>query len=448
MVMNASSAGGSAAMGSSDEAARIAPALARFTAWLDRYGETSWDHQSYFAGPIGGRAKALYYRRPRLGMLAVAPMIASEALLPVARHLFWHKQRFPIADAHYAMGFAALAQLGDADGAHYRRAVHFLGVLEQTRSPGYERHGWGYPFDWVTRNGVMAAQTPLITSTPYAYEAFAAVHGLDGQQRWLDVMQSIAEHALQDIPDKALGGNVASCGYNPQDNEGGVINASAYRACLLMNAAVRFDRDDYRRAAERNLNYVLQAQQPDGSWRYATDGVRDFVDHFHTCFVLKALAKIEALGLAGHDGVRRAIESGVAYYVRHLFDSDGLPQPFAKAPRLTVYRHELYDYAECINLCTLLGGRFPDLDDRLRTTLADLLRRWQKADGSFRSRQLLLGWDNVPMHRWAQAQLFRSLALLLSHASPAQHQGTRQRAPDTVAARPSSTAMSVAGAAH
>jgi hypothetical protein len=158
-------------------------------------------------------------------------------------------------------------------------------------------------------------------------------------------------------------------------------------------------------------------------------------------------SSLTALGLAGHDGVRRAIESGVAYYVRHLFDSDGLPQPFAKAPRLTVYRHELYDYAECINLCTLLGGRFPDLDDRLRTTLADLLRRWQKADGSFRSRQLLLGWDNVPMHRWAQAQLFRSLALLLSHASPGQRQGTRQRAPDTVAARPPA-AMSVAGAAH
>jgi hypothetical protein len=26
---------------------------------------------------------------------------------------------------------------------------------------------------------------------------------------------------------------------------------------------------------------------------------------------------------------------------------------------------------------------------------------------------LLLGWDNVPMHRWAQAQLFRSLCFLL-----------------------------------
>jgi hypothetical protein len=95
-----------------------------------------------------------------------------------------------------------------------------------------------------------------------------------------------------------------------------------------------------------------------------------------------------------------------------LFDERGLPKPFSRAPRLTVYRQELYDYAECINLAVLLRGRFGELDARLRTTTDDLLANWQKPDGSFRSRRLLFGWDNLPMHRWAQAQAFRSLCLL------------------------------------
>jgi hypothetical protein len=403
-------------------ARRIVPALERFTAWLDGYGESSYDHQSYFAGPIGGRAKALFYRRPKLGTLAVAPMIASEALLPSARQLFWRKQRFPIADAHYAMGYAYLAQT-DADETSYRRALHFLEVLEETRCPGYERHCWGYPFDWVTRTGVMAAQTPLITSTPYAYEAFAAVHRIDDLHRWSDVMRAIAEHARLDIRDKLLGEHAATAGYNPQDVEGGVVNASAYRAFLRMDAALRFGIDAYRRVAQRNLAYVLQAQRPDGSWPYATDGVRDFVDHFHTCFVLKALAKIEAMNPPGAQAVSSAIEAGVGYYVRHLFDEAGRPRPFAIAPRLTVYKRELYDYAECINLATLLRGRFPELDERMRTTLLDLLTNWQKRDGSFRSRRLLFGWDEVPMHRWAQSQIFRSLAQLLWIANGAKTRG-------------------------
>ena len=39
-----------------------------------------------------------------------------------------------------------------------------------------------YPFDWQTQGGVLNAGTPLITTTPYCYEAFDAVYGseLDG----------------------------------------------------------------------------------------------------------------------------------------------------------------------------------------------------------------------------------------------------------------------------
>ncbi len=385
--------------------------LHSFEAWLDRFGELSFDHQSYFAGPIGGRAKALYYRRPLLGTIAVAPMIVSEAFVPAARRLFWRPQRFPIADAHYAMGFALLAQLTQ-DSRYLDRAVHFLEVLESTRCPGYEHFCWGYPFDWVTRSGVMKAGTPLITTTPYVYEAFSYVHRIDGNPRWRATMASMAEHAFLDIKDREISADVATAGYNPDDTEGLVINASAYRAFMLFDASRTFARPDYRRTAERNLNFVLQAQQSDGSWFYASDGVRDFVDHFHTCFVLKALAKIE------HEvddaSLRKAIDAGVDYYTRNLFDDAGLPKPFARRPRLTVYQRELYDYAECLNVGALLRGRYPMLDARVGSTLADFLGNWRKRDGSFRSRRLLAGWDNVPMHRWAQAQMFRSLCFLLT----------------------------------
>jgi hypothetical protein len=190
-----------------------------------------------------------------------------------------------------------------------------------------------------------------------------------------------------------------------------VINAAAYRAFLLTSASQVFSRDDYWKIAERNLNFVLENQNPDGSWYYAMDGVRDFIDHFHTCFVMKALAKIHTL--TGHDACLEALTKGVAYYLNNLFDNDGLPRPFAKAPRLTVYKRELYDCAECINLCLLLRDRFPQLEMKLETVVAGVLKDWIKPDGSFRSRKLHFGWDNVPMHRWGQAQMFRSLAFYL-----------------------------------
>ena len=388
----------------------IQPAVLRFVEWLNRYGETSYDHQSFFASDLGRGAKALYYRRPLLGKLAVAPMIFSEAFLPSARRLFWKPQRFPIADAHYAMGFAFLSRIADEE-QYYLRAVHFLEVLKETRSTGYSHYCWGYPFNWETRRGTMHEGTPLITTVPYVYEAFLQVYEIDGNQKWLDIMRSIAQHAFYDYHDFATSANASSCSYNPEPGEpGGVINASAYRAFLLTRAGLDFSQEEFLKVAERNLNFVLESQNDDGSWYYSTDGERDFVDHFHTCFVLKALAKIEAL--TGNHLCTKAIERGVNYYVRSLFDSEGLPKPFSRRPRLTVYQRELYDYAECINVAVLLKGRFAALDGILSSCVTNLME-WQKSDGSFRSRQLLMGWDNTPMHRWAQSQLFRSLCFLL-----------------------------------
>ncbi len=387
---------------------KVQAAVLRFVGWLDRYGEISYDHQSFFASDLGRRAKALYYTKPLLGTLAVAPMIFCEAFVPSARKFFWKQQRFPIADAHYAMGFAFLSQaLGEEQ--YYRRAVHFLEILKETRSRGYDRYCWGYPFNWETRVGTLKENTPVITSVPYMYEAFREVYLIDKDQQWLQIMQSIAQHGLKDYRDFETSASASTCSYFPGDDSGGVVNASAYRAFLLTQAAVDFSDDTYREIAERNMNFVIESQNSDGSWYYSMDGQRDFVDHFHTCFVLKALAKIEALG--NYSECTKAIERGVAYYVHNLFDEQGLPKPFSRTPRLTVYRRELYDYAECINLATLLRGRFPELDNRLASTLD--LAQWQKSDGSFRSRQLLLGWDNTPMHRWAQSQFFRSLCFLL-----------------------------------
>jgi hypothetical protein len=391
---------------------KVSGVLANFTRWFEGFGETSRDHQSFFAGPVGGFAKSLYYRQPRVGIAAVAPMVFFEAFVPSARRLFHHPVRFPIADAHYAMGFAFLYE-ATGDSACFQKAIHFLKKLEETRCSGFKEYCWGYPFDWVTRNGTMKRETPLITTTPYVYEAFLQVFQIDPRAQWKTVLESIARHAVSDIKDFPISEAASSCSYNPYDR-GGVINAAAYRAFLLTSASQVLANDEYWKIAERNLNFVLECQNVDGSWYYAVDGVRNFVDHFHTCFVMKGLAKIHAL--TGHRACLEALSKGLKYYLENLFDPDGLPRPFSKAPRLTVYKRELYDCAESINLCLLLRDRFPQLEMKLQTVIGGILHDWIKPDGSFRSRRLHFGWDNVPMHRWAQSQMFRALAYYLAEA--------------------------------
>ncbi len=407
-------------------AEEVSRVLVNFTKWLDKYGESSWDFQSVYAGAIGGRAKAFYYRHRLIGTAAVAPMVFCEAFLPSARRLFHHRMRFPIADAHYAMGFSFLYQIS-GNPAYLQRAIHFLAVLRETRCGGFQEYCWGYPFNWVWHGGVIKSQTPLITTTPYVYEAFLQIceiqeraglgdqgSGPEESTELRQLLESIARHAFVDIKDFRTSERASSCSYTPFAEDGRVINAAAYRAFLLTSASQVFSNDNYRKTAERNLNFVLENQNGDGSWYYAVDGVRNFVDHFHTCFVMKALAKIHTL--TGHAATLEALGKGVSYYLNHLFDADGLPKPFSRAPRLTIYKRELYDCAECINLCLLLRDRFPKLQVTLQTVIESILKDWVKPDGSFRSRRLYFGWDNVPMHRWGEAQMFRSLAFYLREA--------------------------------
>jgi len=397
---------------STSQIEEIQSLLEQFHIWLEAYGQTSQDPYDFMVSSYGQWARSLYYRSPLLGIIPVAPLVFLELFAPSLGKWFSPRRRFPIVDAHYAMGFVYLFQ-ATGRSEYYIKAREYLEILKKSRCPGYKYYCWGYPFDWVNVSGICKAYTPLITTTPYVYEAFAAVYDLQEEDdQWLDIMHQIAEHVLHDIRDKEVAPGACSCSYSPANKRQGVVNASAYRTFLLAEASHRFSDNEYWRVGEKNLNFVLESQQPDGSWFYAMDGKDRFIDHFHTCFVIKNLIKVERLV---HDTrCKEAIEKGVDYYLSNLIDANGLPKPFAIAPRLVLYRRDLYNYAESINLGLLLRRQFEAFNSILESQLKDLTTRWKKPDGSFRSRQLLFGWNNVPYHRWAQSQLFRSLSLWLN----------------------------------
>ena len=87
--------------------------------------------------------------------------------------------------------------------------------LKASRSPGYENYCWGYPFDWVTRNGVLPAHTPFITTTPYVFEAFMQVQKLQPREEWKEIMASAVRYATDDIKEQPFPGGGKTCSYMP-----------------------------------------------------------------------------------------------------------------------------------------------------------------------------------------------------------------------------------------
>ena len=76
-----------------------------------KFGEISWDPSSFSTqADLGEPPSPLYYRKPFLGTLAVAPAVFCEAFVPSARRIFWKPQRFPIAERITRWAWAFLAE--------------------------------------------------------------------------------------------------------------------------------------------------------------------------------------------------------------------------------------------------------------------------------------------------------------------------------------------------
>jgi hypothetical protein len=389
---------------------RVAAALEAFLRWLRSVGYTSYDQYDFWATAYGIWSKGLYYRYGQLAAPLVLPLLAADWLFPSSRRWVCLPKRFAIADAHYLMGFLALYR-ATREPTHLSAAIALADALLASSIPGYTGHCWGYPFNWQTKRGLWKQDTPLVTTTPYVFDAFVELYETSGDRGHLELARSIAEFVANDIHDTPVG-NGCAAGYTPFDTSQ-VVNASAYRAACLAEAAQFSAAERYRRLAVGNVRFVLDQQRPDGAWPYSANDPNDqFVDHFHTCFVLQGLYR--AYAVLGDRAILDAVQRGYTYYRQRLFSADGHPRPFAKTTHAQFRRLELYDHAEALELALLLR---PDVrtDDLAAAMVAQLLNL-QTVPGYFVTRISTGGIRNrVPYHRWAQAQAFCALSRYYEH---------------------------------
>jgi hypothetical protein len=381
-----------------------------FLGWLDGAGYASYDPYDLWGTKYGLWSRKNYYANGKLGAMLVAPLVAVDLLCPSLRRLFVKKERFATCDAQLLLAFLNLYKI-TGEHKYLVRAVSLGDEILDYAIPGYKGLCWGYPFDWQNnKDEVWPKNTPYITCTPYCYEAYLGLSEATGEARYREFASGIAEFIFGDLKNLPTGPDAAAGSYSPYD-ERQVVNATAYRAYILADAGKRFERKDYLRDSHLNLNFVLESQAQDGSWLYAMNERKSFIDHFHTCFNLKNLIKLNRV--APDARVGEAIRRGYEYYRRELIDADGNPKSFAVQPRVQLAKLEMYNFAEGITLGALLAGEIPEAR-KLATDLAEKLTHdHQLADGHFVTRVFHCGIRHTfPFLRWPQAQLFYSLTNL------------------------------------
>lgn len=405
-------------MCSSIDRMQVENSINLFLKWVNKNGYASYDPYNLWSTWYGITSKRVYLQSKIVGGVLVAPLVAADILFPKVARIGMQKHRFPISDAHFILGYCNLYEV--TGNEQFLREAEEVGkeLLKQSLGANYHGHCWGYPFDWQTNQGLWKRSTPIITTTPYCFEAYLKLYDCTGKVEYEQIASSIATFALEDLNEKYITPSTSSTSYSPIDNTM-VVNANAYRAFVLTEAWKRFGSDRYINAAKRNLNFIVDTQEEDGSWLYSHSNRNDaFVDNFHTCLVLKNLMKTNRV--LGNNSLWDAIEKGYRYYSTHLLGNDGQPIPFAKLQRINIVSKEMYDYAEGISLATLISENFPERSssEQVKNSAAkncnvmvnSLLNLYQEPDGYFTTKiHFNIFKNKVPYIRWAQAQIFYAL---------------------------------------
>jgi hypothetical protein len=176
----------------------------------------------------------------------------------------------------------------------------------------------------------------------------------------------------------------------------------------LIDAGKFLDNQEYLEKGLATLRYVLSMQNREGAWPYSE--AQDFIDHYHTCFVLKNLHKIELIVGGGDPDLHRALETGLRYYFARLYDDEGYPIPFSVKPRTVLHKYDSYDFAEAISLLAEMNIE----QERMIKLCRFVLDRFQTKSGWFKFRlyPVNLG-DGIPYIRYANSAMLLALTNVL-----------------------------------
>lgn len=310
----------------------------------------SYDPYDLWATQFGVAARKAYYRGNLKGKAAAATIAIADLVAPILarRALGISRRAYPILCAHECLRSALTAPESLSPT-----------VLNELRSLAVDSNSdnlaWGLGFPWMSKNGLYRPNIPFVTHTPYVMEALLAL----AQSRALEDEAMAMFHGtwafFESLKVMTEGDGLLALSYAPVEESRIVVNANAYAAFGYAMHAVHGRAEVRASAVEKAttlVSWVVRQQRSDGSWFYYADREPgNFIDGFHSCFVVKNLLKIKQL-IPNLSGVlEESAQRGFHFIRSNLYDSRaGMCRRFVVRSHLDPYRWDLYDQAEYLGL--------------------------------------------------------------------------------------------------
>jgi hypothetical protein len=287
-------------------------------------------------------------------------------------------------------------------------ARELLDQLWQMRIKGYSGAAWGYNFAWQSRNFFAAEGTPTIVPTAFAARALLEAHQTFRDDSYLRMARSSCDFILRDLKRTVETSEEVCFSYSPLDRTR-IFNASLLAAETLASVGGLTGETELCDLALSGARYVVRRQSDDGSWPYGEERGQEWIDNFHTAYVLVSLARIAKSCNAEEPALIRALQRGYEFWRERFFLADGWPK---------YYHDNLYPadaHAAATAIVTLLELQKMDRDAH---ALAEAIAAWtirnlRDRRGYFYSQRRRFYTVHTPYMRWTEGWMLYALARLL-----------------------------------
>jgi hypothetical protein len=296
-----------------------------------------------------------------------------------------------------ASAYARLWAEGGDESAREEAERLLVWLTEHHAGPG-DSMAWSYHFSVQTRFFAYDRDTPNTIATSFVAHAFLDAAELFGEKRWGEPVLAAARYLVSRM---LVDGHFR---YVPHEDEL-IHNANALACAVLARAGRLLGEESLLEPARNALAATLAAQRSDGSWPYAEGPSGDWVDNFHTAYVLESLAHCVDL----HPEALARLERGLDYWQRALFLSDGTPKYFPHR----IYPIDAHCYASAIDAWLAASEYRPEGVAQAERIAQLLIERMLDGAGFVHFQQRRFWASRVPFVRWTTAPAFRALAGVL-----------------------------------
>jgi len=287
-------------------------------------------------------------------------------------------------------------------------ARELLEDLWHMRIQGYSGAAWGYNFAWQSRNFFAPQNTPMIVPTAFAARALIEGFKTFADDTYLGMARSSCQFILKDLRRTFESEDEVCFSYSPLDSTQ-IFNASLLAAETLASVGTLTGETKVCDLALRTANYVIGRQHKDGSWAYGAGSGQQWIDSFHTAYVLLSLWRIGKACGGAADTLNHSLQRGYGFWRERFFLADGWPKYYHDS----LYPADAHSAASAIITLLELG----ELDSGA-LQLAEMIAAWtirnlRDRRGFFYYQRWRFFTIHTPYMRWTQAWMLYALGRLL-----------------------------------